>query len=142
MAQLLALHTNELAHAGAPGGFSDLAGGRQWLVGQLTAAGITNTEPWLREYESLVPGAKLSVAAENFHSLLNDKLKFQIVPDPYPDISSFWKPSWLHFWGTAASAALLSLGAPFWFNILKTFSNLRPILANKEDKKAKAEQEA
>jgi hypothetical protein len=142
MAQLLALHTNEFAHAGAPGGFSDLAGGRQWLVGQLTAAGITNTEPWLREYESLVPGAKLSVAAENFHSLLNDKLKFQIVPDPYPDISSFWKPSWLHFWGTAASAALLSLGAPFWFNILKTFSNLRPILANKEDKKAKAEQEA
>jgi hypothetical protein len=31
---------------------------------------------------------------------------------------------------------LLSLGAPFWFNMLKTMSNLRPVLANKEHKEA------
>jgi hypothetical protein len=38
--------------------------------------------------------------------------------------------TWSHFWGMATSAALLSLGAPFWFNLLKTLSNLRPILAD------------
>jgi hypothetical protein len=27
------------------------------------------------------------------------------------------------------SACLLSLGAPFWFNALKTASNLRPVIA-------------
>jgi hypothetical protein len=32
------------------------------------------------------------------------------------------------------AAALLSLGAPFWFNILKTLSNLRPLVATREEK--------
>jgi hypothetical protein len=142
MRQLLAVHANELTNIPPPAGIFDLASGRRWLTDQLIAKNITNTAPWLEEYEVLVPGAKLTVAADNFRSLLNDKLKFQIVPDPYPGISSFWKPSWLHFWGTLASAALLSLGAPFWFNMLKTLSNLRPILANKQDKKAKAEKKS
>jgi hypothetical protein len=36
------------------------------------------------------------------------------------------------------AAALLSLGAPFWFNALKTLSNLRPVLANREQKEREA----
>jgi len=39
--------------------------------------------------------------------------------------------------GVLATAALLSLGAPFWFNMLKQLTNLRPILANKQDAPAK-----
>ena len=35
------------------------------------------------------------------------------------------------FPGTLVSAVLLSLGAPFWFNALKTLGNLRPGLAQK-----------
>jgi hypothetical protein len=35
--------------------------------------------------------------------------------------------------GALVTAALLSLGAPFWFNMLKQLTNLRPILANKQD---------
>lgn len=42
-------------------------------------------------------------------------------------------PLGLHFWGILASGALLSLGAPFWFNALKNLSSLRPILARKEE---------
>ena len=38
--------------------------------------------------------------------------------------------------GVLATAALLSLGAPFWFNLLKTLSNLRPSLATKQDQSA------
>jgi len=43
------------------------------------------------------------------------------------------KDAWRHLLGIAASGALLSLGAPFWFNLLRTLTNLRSILANKED---------
>ena len=39
--------------------------------------------------------------------------------------------------GVLASAALLTLGAPFWFNMLKQLTNLRPIVANKSDTPAK-----
>jgi len=34
--------------------------------------------------------------------------------------------------GVLITAALLSLGAPFWFNMLKQLTNLRPVLANKQ----------
>jgi hypothetical protein len=44
----------------------------------------------------------------------------------------------MHLWGILASALLLSLGAPFWFNMLKTLSNLRPVLANKEQQETAA----
>jgi hypothetical protein len=34
-----------------------------------------------------------------------------------------------HFWGIVASVLLLSLGAPFWFNMLKNVSSLRTVVA-------------
>ena len=36
------------------------------------------------------------------------------------------------------SGALLSLGAPFWFNSLKAMTNLRPIIASKQTDEDKA----
>ena len=62
--------------------------------------------------------------------------RLRIVPDPYPDFKSFvsgMAPFSRHFWGILISAALLSLGAPFWFNVLKRLSSLRPIVAAKQD---------
>jgi hypothetical protein len=38
-----------------------------------------------------------------------------------------------HVLGLLLSWALLSLGAPFWFNLLKTLSSLRPLLASRAD---------
>ena len=35
-----------------------------------------------------------------------------------------------HFFGVLFSALLLSLGAPFWFNVLRQATSLRPIVAN------------
>jgi hypothetical protein len=107
------------------------------LEGQLKAAKIQDPEKWLRKYEELVPQAALRTAADDFHSILKDKLKFQLIPDPYPTpFYNYWTPSWLHFWGILASVALLSLGAPFWFNLLKKLSNLRPVLARRETESA------
>lgn len=45
-------------------------------------------------------------------------------------------PKWPDAPGMLATAALLSLGAPFWFNLLKSLTNLRPFLASKQDSDA------
>ena len=46
----------------------------------------------------------------------------------------WWKTKrgWRHFLGIVAAGALLSLGAPFWFNLLSQLANLRTVLANRE----------
>jgi hypothetical protein len=41
--------------------------------------------------------------------------------------------TWSGLIGVLATAGLLSLGAPFWFNALKTLTNLRPAIAAKQD---------
>jgi hypothetical protein len=40
-----------------------------------------------------------------------------------------------HFFGLALTAGLLSLGAPFWFNLLKNLISLRPALADLIEKR-------
>jgi hypothetical protein len=133
MKKLIADHQEELAGIDQPSGFTDLAGAKKWLSAKLEAAKIADPDKWIKEYESLVPQAALRTAADNLQSILNDKLKLQLVPQPYPrPWYNYWTPSWLHLWGVLACAALLSLGAPFWFNTLKTLINLRPVVARKE----------
>jgi hypothetical protein len=52
-----------------------------------------------------------------------------------PDASHSWLDvkhlTQMHLLGVLAAAALLSLGAPFWFQTLKTAASLRPIVATK-----------
>jgi hypothetical protein len=50
------------------------------------------------------------------------------------------RPSNLHFWGILFSAGLLSLGAPFWYNALKSLSALKPTVASKEDQERRDSQ--
>ena len=70
---------------------------------------------------------------------------FTLVPDYRTHHEGVWpdwfplaargerSPDWYkHFLGILATAALLSLGAPFWFHTLKTASSLRPVVASKE----------
>jgi hypothetical protein len=134
MKQLLAEHTNELKGVAEPAGFVSLAGGKDWLAAQLKTQNIPDPDnKWTRKYEEQVPQSRLRAATDNLNSLLANKLIFQFVPDPYPwPPYRDWSPNSRVFWGILASAVLLSLGAPFWFNVLKTLSNLRPTLANKQ----------
>ena len=130
-------HPAELGALAEPSGFTDLAGAKAWLTTQLQTAGIANAEAWLAQYESALSQALLRASAASLRSILDDKLKFQLIPDPYPQpFYNYWTPSWLHLWGVIASAALMSLGAPFWFNVLKSMSNLRPVVAQKEKQEA------
>jgi len=60
-----------------------------------------------------------------------DAASFQLIPDPYPGWN--YRLNERHLWGVLMMAALLSLGAPFWFNALKTLSSLRPLMAKEEE---------
>lgn len=59
---------------------------------------------------------------------------FELLPVPYPGIFTFKGP--MNLLGVFLAAALLSLGAPFWYNALKNLSNLRTVVASKEDSEA------
>ena len=84
MKRLIRTHSTELAALGEPSGFTDLAGGKEWLSTGLQTAGIQDAEKWQREYEMLVPQAALLNAADDLRSIWRDKLIFQLIPDPYP----------------------------------------------------------
>jgi hypothetical protein len=45
----------------------------------------------------------------------------------------FYPDSKRNFFGILLTAGLLGLGAPFWYNALKTLTNLRPMVATKQD---------
>ncbi len=49
------------------------------------------------------------------------------MPTSYATLKDYFVG--LSFWGILVTAAFLSLGAPFWFNALKTLGNLRPLTA-------------
>jgi len=84
----------------------------------------------------------------------------QLMPQPYPPVfteewklwswpwewhwSGVWSWPASHLFGILTSAALLSLGAPFWFNSLKSLANLRPLLADQigQEEKSKSTTQA
>ncbi len=76
-------------------------------------------------------------SAEQIRSLLQ-KGGLQLFsfrwPRSFADFGDSIKSFFSHFWGILVSGALLSLGAPFWFNSLKALTNLRPVVAQKEKK--------
>jgi len=101
---------------------------------------------------------------ENFDSIVNDTAtqrlekqayNFRIVKADFDDTSfvlfpkdgCFWRGtrwrtgwSWPHITGVLFSVGLLSLGAPFWYNILKNLTNLRSVVAQNISKEQKQDQ--
>jgi hypothetical protein len=93
-------------------------------------------------YENLKAAiADKAVPLENRLKEIHEDFKktgLDLSPDPYPAISQGkWSWPMPHLLGILATAALLSLGAPFWFNTLKSLTNLRPLLAREVDKDPK-----
>jgi hypothetical protein len=74
-----------------------------------------------------------SYAQANTLATLVAKSSFKALDFQWP-----WKRTWT--WaglaGVLASVGLLSLGAPFWFNMLKSLTNLRSVVAAKESAEA------
>ena len=109
-----------------------------------------DTTAWLTEYDELQTEAAeafLQSRQKTVNTLKDDieKTGFTLVPtkfmgrwdDPlqpgdfYSRVGQFW----FHLFGVLATAGLLTLGAPFWFNLLKNLMSLRPAVANLIEKR-------
>jgi hypothetical protein len=106
-----------------PKDFASLDAAVKWLEPKLIAD-ENGKKTLIAEYTRLV-SAELMDRANKIRSQLESS-GFQLIPSPYPGLSYKGKK---HILGIFISWALLSLGAPFWFNALKSLSSLRPILA-------------
>ena len=62
-----------------------------------------------------------------------EESRLVVVPRTWDAYTASWKHFPSHLLGIIVSIFLLSLGAPFWFNALRTLAALRPILAGRAD---------
>lgn len=62
-----------------------------------------------------------------------EKSSLVLIPEPYP--APWYGPygEKRHLLGVFFTIALLALGAPFWFNVLKSLSSLKPLLATQQE---------
>jgi hypothetical protein len=109
---------------------------RQKIQKELEKAAVPKTEDLLSALDSTIDKTaqeNLKDAAKQFGAvkLDLDETGFVIFPNKSKGRwGNGWRADlWHHFWGMVFSAALLSLGAPFWFNALKSLSNLRSKVA-------------
>ena len=86
------------------------------------------------EYQKTVIGVLRDRAASINQNLASAGV--QLLPNPYPGILNF--DGRRNLLGILLAAAFLSLGAPFWFNALKNLSNLRSVVATKEQQESSA----
>jgi hypothetical protein len=123
---------------------------KTWLSEKLAAN--KDKDAIIAEYERLASAAKLDAYLNTMQKLVG-AMGLDLLPSPYPlTLSPGWTKgrlphlfftngewSWpkRRLLGILISAALLSLGAPFWYNTLKSLTNLRPTLANAVEKNPK-----
>lgn len=118
----------------------------RWLAAQLAGTPYSNrTDSIIRDYHDLAQAAareRLDALSRQFGEIEGrfSKSGIMLIPNPYPSLrDGTWSWPWPHLLGIVASAALLSLGAPFWFNLLKSLANLRPALAQQIENDPKPE---
>jgi hypothetical protein len=112
----------------------------------------TQGSAWLNEEfkGSAVISQMQKAYEENFEKLTRERLgslgnqmieiknqlelsKLVVLPANWSIYMASWKDFWQHLPGILMSVLLLSLGAPFWFNALRTLASLRPIMAGQAD---------
>ena len=144
LSQLSAKYPGLPDSLGAPPPVASLADLDGWFAARLAATTWSNrTGDIIRDYHALAQAAsraRLDDLSRVFGEIEGrfSQSGIALVPSPYPGLGSgAWSWPWPHLLGILASAALLSLGAPFWFNLLKSLANLRPALAEQIEKDSK-----
>jgi hypothetical protein len=117
--------------------FSQLSSDAELRAGLATAAKSLSEKaqqaPATGDNKAIIEG--LSNQAKEIRADL-EKSSFRLIPVPYPGLFSYQGRR--HLFGVLFTAALLSLGAPFWFNTLRSLSSLRPLLAKADLDKSPA----
>src|SRR5207249_6182639 len=102
----------------------------------LTSSGLADKQARLESFNKMVDETSLSTLKEKAGDYVAvktdlDKTGFDLFPkgDKGRWEKGWWPDCAKHIWGILFSAGLLSLGAPFWYNMLKNFVNLRSQVA-------------
>jgi len=132
MKNLKDIEKGATAGLGDAPGFANLNQAVDWLRKNLKGDESLK-EKLAGEYRNLVL-TELSAHADKVKQDLA-KAGFQIqIVTSWEEFKELFKGQ--SILGILVTAGLLTLGAPFWFNILRSLSNLRPLLANTSTKTA------
>jgi hypothetical protein len=112
--------------------------GRDWIEDKIVAGpSRENVEKRFdEEFTTLaVPIVRnLSTSVRDLRSEI-DHTGLDLIPSSLPN---YFRESgefdWGHLFGVFLSFILLGLGSPFWFNLLRNLSNLRPILSGRVER--------
>jgi len=126
--------------ADVPAGLADRRKGEEWLAERLKAI----KDPKDAEAVLTVYHQQFDEAADaNLQGLLERANKIKASLDESTlaifAIGKSWGSYWaywtngMHILGMLMTVVFLSLGAPFWYNMLRQLSNLRPAIAQKID---------
>jgi hypothetical protein len=108
-------------------------------------ASVLGDKPTVGAFDTAVDAAankRIEQRKKDFETVRSglDNTGFEIFPKKgYRWEGQEWNEHrWQHIWGMVCTAALLSLGAPFWFNLLKSLMSLRSAVAENisDEKKA------
>lgn len=101
-----------------------------------SADSAAQTPPLVYQFDTALDTSaieRLKSGAASFEKLGNslNETGFELMPSGHWRWKEGWFDGTCHHWlGILFSAALLSLGAPFWFNTLKSLTNLRSAVAS------------
>jgi len=134
---------------GVPANFKNIDEAEKWLLAGLKPGVNEQRQNQLvAKYKSLVV-LGLKEQAKDVIGLMKDA-GIDFAPKPLPRWN--WMRGWREFFGwkeffwpngrknligILLTAGLLSLGAPFWYNMLKSVTNLRSVVATKQDEQKK-----
>jgi len=116
--------------------------GLAWLTSELAESGklAEIKEAYLKEFDRLTPQRLERLG--KYMLEVKDQVEVSslvFLPGSWSAYLNSWKKIGGHIPGIILSALLLSLGAPFWFNALRSIATLRTILAGKTDPSKSAE---
>jgi hypothetical protein len=138
----LRLESDEAKRLANPPNFLSAGQAESWIRTQIEDS--LRAEALIREYNGFLEEilkektGRLAEVADSLRADFN-KIRFVLIPDPYPGLSYNLR----ELAGILIAGMLLSLGAPFWYNLLKNLASLRPKVAElvqKEQREQKLEE--
>ena len=118
-----------------PGDLITREQGETWLRSNVAPAGIDKAlDAYGRHYvagNERILGEYAGHAGDIKTQL--SELSLELVPTPLPGLGEYRDRT--HLLGTLMTVLFLTLGAPFWYNLLRHAATLRPVVAQKRDPK-------
>lgn len=129
MENMVKKYPKEIPDAGTIPGFSSLDGAVKWLRTHLKSDDSAK-EGRIEEYTTLVFSEHANAIRQQLEGT-----GLQLIPHPYSPLSF---GGFQNILGIFIFVGFLSLGAPFWYNVLKNLANLRSMVSIRQDEQQKS----